>query len=124
MYVLLYDHSAVLLARFQDRLLSAGYRVTARFPREMTIEQVRKHAPDVIVLGLTAEAGTGGLEKLRLVRDHPTTVHIPAIIATEAGTDIPVPFDDVMVRHVEFTVMPFNCDQVLAELEQLRRDAR
>jgi PleD family two-component response regulator len=118
-HILLYDHSAVILARFQHALVKAGYRVTDRFPREMTVDQVRNYNPDALVLALTRTALQSGLEKLRPVRDHPTTLHIPVVVATPVEEDITLDIEDEGVTHVRYRNEPFNIDDLLLAIPPL-----
>lgn len=118
-HVLLYDHSAVILANFQHFLLQHGFQVTARFPREIEVAQVRKHAPDVIVLAMQEGVSGNALERIVEVHDDPTTAHIPVVIATPVGQRMSLELPMVGMTQVDYIAKPFNIDAVIAAVENL-----
>lgn len=118
-HVLVYDHSATILANFHYVLMQAGFRVTARFPRELEPEQARKHAPDVLLVALTQETYHGTLKRAVTIHDDPTLVHIPIVFAVPDDQQIPVPDDIAGTQIVTYRQKPFQIDAVIATIRAL-----
>lgn len=119
MHVLVYDHSAVILANFQYHLEMNGFKVTARFPRELEPAQVAKHRPDVILLALTEESYRSSLKAVIAIHDDPALVHIPIVLAVPTDQDIPVPQDVEGITCVRYQQKPFNIDEAVAAIRAL-----
>jgi PleD family two-component response regulator len=113
-HVLVYDHSASILANFQHDLDRAGFRVTARFPREIELTEIAKHRPDIIMLALAPETSRNSLERMLFVHDEPTLVHIPILLAIPDDENILVPTDVAGVHYTRYRKTPFNIDAVIA----------
>ena len=118
-HVLVYDHSATILANFQHTLVQAGFRVTARFPREIERSEVAKHAPDILVLALSQEAYRSAIERVLFVHDDPTLVQIPILLVVPDDQTIPVPTDIAGIHYARYRQKPFNIDQVIEAVEAL-----
>ena len=118
-HILVYDHSALILANFQHTLELAGFRVTARFPREIEPPQVAKHQPDFILLALVQESYRSSVERILAIHDEPTLVHIPIVLAVPDDQDIPVPQDVEGMVAVRYRQKPFNIDAAIAAIRAL-----
>jgi len=118
-HILVYDHSALILANFQHTLEMSGFRVTARFPREIEPPQVAKYQPDIILLALIQESYRSSVERILAIHDDPTLVHIPIVLAVPDDQTIPVPQDVEGMVSVRYRQKPFNIDETIAAIRAL-----
>lgn len=119
---MVFDHSALILANFQHALEMNGFKVTARFPREIEPALVSKHMPDIILLALSQEAYRSSLERMIVVHDDPTLVHIPIVLAIPTDQDLPVPQDVTGIVQVRYQQKPFNIDEAMAAIRALENN--
>jgi len=121
-HLLVYDHSAVILANIQHTLEMCGYKVTARFPREIEPREVAKHKPDIIVLTLVEDSYRSAVERILQIHDDPTLVHMPIVIGVPTDQEIPTPQDIEGIVTVRYRQKPFNIDEIVAAVRALEEN--
>lgn len=122
-HILVFDHSAVLLATFEHQIEAAGYKVTPRFPREINKREIAKHSPDIILLALPETGGSDALGRMIALHDDPELVHLPVVVATPSGQRLHVDSLPVGITHVDFMLTPFDIQDVLAEIRRIEHDS-
>jgi type II secretory ATPase GspE/PulE/Tfp pilus assembly ATPase PilB-like protein/CheY-like chemotaxis protein len=113
--VLLVDDEDVLRRVMKDLLVREGYEVVEAGTGAEALDQVDRHAPDVIVLDLNLP-GIDGYTVLSQLRSRPATQNIPVIILTAKGDE------DNEVRVFElgaddFLTKPFRAKALSKRLE-------
>ena len=84
--VLLVDDEDMLRRVMKDLLERDGYSVVEARDGVEALDQVDRHAPDVIVLDLNLP-GLDGYGVLTHLRSRPTTAHIPVMVLTARGDE-------------------------------------
>jgi DNA-binding response OmpR family regulator len=84
--VLLVDDEDMLRRVMKDLLERDGYSVVEARDGVEALDQVDRHAPDIIVLDLNLP-GLDGYGVLTHLRSRPTTAHIPVMVLTARGDE-------------------------------------
>ncbi len=84
--VLLVDDEDVLRKVMKDLLSRDGYRVVEAATGLEALDQVDRHAPDIIVLDLNLP-GLDGYSVLKELRTRPATAKVPVIVLTAKGDE-------------------------------------
>jgi type II secretory ATPase GspE/PulE/Tfp pilus assembly ATPase PilB-like protein/ActR/RegA family two-component response regulator len=113
--VLLVDDEDPLRKVMKDLLERDGYEVTEAADGVQALDQVDRHAPDIIVLDLNLP-GLDGYGVLNHLRSRPATQHIPVVVLTAHGDE------DSEVRVFEmgaddFLSKPFRARALSARLQ-------
>jgi type II secretory ATPase GspE/PulE/Tfp pilus assembly ATPase PilB-like protein/CheY-like chemotaxis protein len=121
--VLLVDDEDQLRRVMKDLLERQGYTVVEARDGAQALEEVDRHAPDIVILDLNLP-GVDGYSVLSQLRSRPATRQIPIIVLTAKGDE------DNEVRVLElgaddFLTKPFRAKSLAARLESaLGRRAR
>jgi type II secretory ATPase GspE/PulE/Tfp pilus assembly ATPase PilB-like protein/CheY-like chemotaxis protein len=113
--VLLVDDEEFLRRVMKDLLVREGYEVVEAGTGVEALDQVDRHAPDVVVLDLNLP-GMDGYSVLSELRSRPATRHIPVVVLTAKGDE------DNEVRVFElgaddFLTKPFRAKALSKRLE-------
>src|SRR6185369_793835 len=112
--ILIADDDMGILEMLQMMLEDEGYAVETTFNGKKTVEEVKNHLPDVILLDIWM-SGVDGRTICKKLKSQPATKHIPIImcsankdtetIAKESGAD-------------DFISKPFEIDTLLTMIKR------
>jgi type II secretory ATPase GspE/PulE/Tfp pilus assembly ATPase PilB-like protein/CheY-like chemotaxis protein len=115
--VLLVEDEDQLRRVMKDLLEREGYRVVEAADGIAGLEQLDRHAPDVILLDLNLP-GLDGYGVLSQIRSRPATAHLPVIVLTAKGDED----NEVRVLKLgadDFLTKPFRARALSARLESV-----
>jgi len=115
--VLLVEDEDTLRRVMKDLLEREGYRVAEARDGVQALDEVDRHAPDVIMLDLNLP-GLDGYGVLERLRTRPATSHIPVIVLTAKGDED----NEVRVFQLgadDFLTKPFRARALSARLERV-----
>lgn len=117
--ILIVDDEEDLIKLIKNILERANYSVLYEYGSEAALQRVTSNPPDLIILDLNLP-GIGGMELCRIIKNTPSTKHIPIIILSMKSTTedkiagLKYGADDYMTK-------PFNSGELLARVEAVLR---
>lgn len=117
--VLIIEDDKTLNNKLTEKVGAEGYTVVSAYDGETGWEKVRSEKPDLIVLDVMLP-GLDGFSLCRMVRNEPTTSHIPVILLTARGTEV----DKIVGLESgadDYIVKPFGLGEFLARLRAVIR---
>jgi two-component system alkaline phosphatase synthesis response regulator PhoP len=88
-HILVIEDEDDILELVRYNLGKEGYRVTGVGSGEAGLAAVNSKKPDLLVLDLMLP-GLGGLEVCRLIKNNPSTEHIPVVMLTAKGEEVDI----------------------------------
>ena len=117
-HVLVMDDVAEVLDLLRDVLREEGYRVSPR-PTVVGLDEVKRLAPDVILLDLLFGGQHRGLDLLRQLRQDRATADVPVVVCSAAVDAVRRLAGDHVGEGVGLVLKPFDIDELLGELRAL-----
>ncbi|MFA5974558.1 MAG: response regulator [Elusimicrobiota bacterium] len=120
--ILVVDDEKDILRMLQEALGLASYDVRTAFNGEEAIEEIRRAAPDLVLMDIQMPK-IDGLEVCRLVKSDVCLRHIPILLLTAQNTTrskvrgLQYGADDYLTK-------PFEMDELLARVQMLLRRSR
>jgi CheY-like chemotaxis protein len=108
------DQSVLLVAH--DLLQDAGYSVSLLSYHDHDLDEIKRLAPDVIVLDYRWAGDDNGWSLLHLLRLEPATVSIPIVLCTGAAREIDALRDHLATLGVTGVLKPFRAETLLAAI--------
>jgi signal transduction histidine kinase len=112
--ILIVDDNPTNLAVLSETLKIAGYAVAVETDGNSTLEQVKYHIPDLILLDIKMP-GLDGFQTCKKLKELPETKHIPIIFIT-ALTDSAEKVKGFSFGAVDYITKPFHRQEVLARI--------
>src|SRR5712692_3711562 len=110
--ILVVEDERLIAKLLKETLEIEGYRVTTILNGEDAVQFALRETPHLIILDIMLPR-MDGYEVVRLLRNHPKTMHIPVIVLSALGE----PEDKIRAyeRDVDgYITKPFNADELLA----------
>lgn len=117
--VIIIEDEETLANNLADKLRHDGFNVTMATDGEDGLEKIRTSQPDLIILDIMLPQ-LDGLSICRMVRQDPTTLHIPIIMLTARGTEV----DKIVGLESgadDYIVKPFSLGEFLARVRAVMR---
>lgn len=117
--IVIIEDEQALINNLADKLRAEGYKVSTAVDGESGWDIVRAEKPDLIVLDIMLP-GLDGLSLCRMVRNDPSTRHIPIIMLTARGTEV----DKIVGLESgadDYIVKPFGLGEFLARVRAVLR---
>lgn len=117
--LLLVEDDASLAAITRRFLVQAGHRVTVATTGEEALALIVKNTPDLIISDVQLP-GLSGLKLCQLLKEKPSTQHVPIILVTVMGkTHQKV--DGLRTGADDYLTKPFDAQELLARVEAVLR---
>ena len=116
--ILVVDDEPQILRVMRASLPARGYNVVTAADGEQALDEIRKQAPDLVILDL-AMPGMGGLEACRRVREFSG---VPIIVLSAKGAES----DKIAALDMgadDYVTKPFSLDELLARVRAVLRRA-
>ena len=110
--IVIVEDDAVLADTLADNLTQEGYKVTTVADGEAAYKRITNKPPDLIILDVMLP-GLDGLTLCRMIRQEPTTSHIPIIMLTARSSEV----DKIVGLESgadDYVVKPFGLGELLA----------
>jgi len=115
--VLIIDDEEEVRELFQKKLNASGYVALSSETGEAGLESARKESPDLIILDIRLP-GIDGTEVFRILKEDPSTQHIPVIFVT--AVDAPRKIVQQFERGAEnYLLKPVSPKALLGEVEEI-----
>jgi DNA-binding response OmpR family regulator len=127
--ILVADDDPEILSLLSIRLKKAGYKVVEAIDGEQTLEQVREHYPDVIILDVMMP-GKNGWEVAKELRRDPRFLQIGIIMLTAIGekiNEMTSPLygaDEYLDKPFEFSVLESKIKEVLQRRKKKEKNEK
>lgn len=117
--LLLVEDDASLATITRRFLVQAGHRVTVATNGEEALALVMKNTPDLVISDVQLP-GLSGLKLCQLLKEKPSTQHVPIILVTVLGkTHQKV--DGLRIGADDYLTKPFDAQELLARVEAVLR---
>jgi len=119
--IVIVEDDAVLADTLADNLTQEGYKVTTVADGEAAYKRITNKPPDLIILDVMLP-GLDGLTLCRMIRQEPTTSHIPIIMLTARSSEV----DKIVGLESgadDYVVKPFGLGELLARIRAVMRRA-
>jgi CheY-like chemotaxis protein len=115
------DDDSVFVELMQDLLADGeGYDVVSCAHWVQSFEFVRDTQPDVVILDLMMGGERTGWTVLEVLREHPSTAHIPVVLCSAAAPELQkVPYHLNGGAAIEPVAKPFDVDRLLDVIGRL-----
>lgn len=80
---------------------------------------IGRDSPDLIVCALAASEETRGRQRVQMLRLHPTTVAIPALVGTMQRTLVAEMEGHLLALSIDRSIKPLTVEQVLTALQRI-----
>ncbi|GBC98489.1 Alkaline phosphatase synthesis transcriptional regulatory protein PhoP [bacterium HR17] len=119
--ILVVDDEVAIVRMLRDRLETEGFEVLTAYDGVQALEIARQERPNLIVMDVMMPQ-MDGLTVARLLRDDPTTAHIPIVMLTARGQE-----SDEQAGYAagaaRYFTKPFSPRQLVQEIRALLREA-
>ena len=120
--VLLVDDEIHILRAAEFKLKRSGFDVSTAFDGEKAWEVIGQDMPDLVVTDVQMPR-LSGIELVRRLRENPQTEHLPVIMLTAKGFELPRQELIAELRIIDIVAKPFSprdlCRRVEAALQEL-----
>lgn len=117
--ILVVNDTQEILELFKDILSDEGYEVELRSFAIRELDEIRKVAPDLIVLDYLMngeDAGWQTLQKLKMTTD---LCDIPVVVCTAASNRVKEMEGHLKEMNVSVVLKPFNIDHLVAAVDTM-----
>jgi two-component system alkaline phosphatase synthesis response regulator PhoP len=118
-HILVIEDEDDILELVRYNLGKEGYRVTGVGSGEAGLEAIKSKKPDLLVLDLMLP-GVDGLEVCRLVKNNPSTEHIPIVMLTAKGEEADI-VAGLELGADDYVTKPFSPRVLLARVRAVFR---
>src|SRR4051812_32296992 len=111
--ILAINNDPAVLGLFRDLLEQVGFRVSTQNYVDRDLEQIKRQAPDLIVLDYMWANEDASWSLLQMLRMDPATTAIPIILCTGAAREVEALAEHLLAMDVSVILKPFNIDHLL-----------
>lgn len=119
--IIIVEDDIVLAETLADNLMQEGHKVTTIADGETAYKKIVDKPPDLLILDVMLPR-LDGLSLCRMVRQEPTTAHIPIIMLTARSSEV----DKIVGLESgadDYVVKPFGLGELLARIRAVMRRA-
>lgn len=113
------DDDQTLLEMIAAILTDEGYRVLLWSEGKTAYEQVRDHAPDLLILDLHMEHPRAGWIVVHMLRVDHQTAHIPVLICTGDAEYVRAREQALREKRCDVLLKPFSADDLVRHVRRL-----
>jgi DNA-binding response OmpR family regulator len=119
--ILLCDDEPYILRAAEFKLLRAGFEVECASDGEHGWEAIQRELPKIVITDLQMPR-LDGLGLVRRIREHEETNHLPAILLTAKGFELPRDEICEQLNVARIMFKPFSPRELVATVEKLIND--
>jgi CheY-like chemotaxis protein len=111
-HILVVNDTEEIVELFRDILEGIGHRVSVATFAPEDLNEVKKHAPDLVILDLMIGAEGQGWQLAQKMRMSPDTAKIPIIICTAALVEVREQEGWLVQQGIKVVLKPFQVDDL------------
>ena len=120
-HVLAINNSQDVLDLFRELLEEEGFRVSTQAYVSKDLEEIKRLAPDCIILDYMWSADDAGWSMLQMLRMDRDTTTIPIVLCTGAAREVEALNGHLTEIGIKIVLKPFNIDHLLRVVNEVLR---
>jgi CheY-like chemotaxis protein len=112
-HILAINNDPAVLGLFRELLEDVGFRVSLQNYVDRDLAQIKRLAPDLIVLDYMWATEDASWSLLQMLRMDPATTRIPIILCTGAVREVEALAEHLLAMNVAVVLKPFNIDHLV-----------
>jgi CheY-like chemotaxis protein len=111
-HILVVNDTEEIVELFREILAGLGHRISVATFAPEDLNEVKKHAPDLVILDLMIGAEGQGWQLAQKMRMSPDTAKIPIIVCTAAVTEVREQEGWLTQQGIKIVLKPFQVDDL------------